>query len=212
MNNRANPEIYPYSYDDTKLFQTSTARLREITSLIGEVLEPSIWLGNAEAYSLSFTAFGFPVNKISRLEWECPEPWVFPRQTTEFGLCTSPGSVTSNMNINVELISPQISNSTTFSYTNFRKNWNAYRWAEAKEEVPSTSAYQYYPVVYIKKGALCAYFTIKAVGTVPERFETQAAYESFFSSPAFSGTLEEWNAVKETYPNAFVCNFLEEFE
>lgn len=201
MNNRANPEVYPYSYDNTKLYQVCTSRLRDITSLIGSELEPSIWLGNAESYSLGVTFWGFPVDKVSRLEWTVQEPRMFARQTTEFGLAeSSSGSFTSNLNVNTELVSPQISSSSSFSYTNFRKNWNAFRWAEAKEEVNST-AYQYYPLVYIKKGALCAYFTIKAVGTLPSSFATQTEYEQFITNPAFSGTLLEWNEVKNTYPN-----------
>lgn len=201
MNNRANPEIYPYSYDDTKLYQVCTSRLRDLTSLIGSELEPSIWLGNAEAYQLGITFWGFPVDKVSRLEWTVQEPRMYIRQTTEFGLAEgSSGNFTSRMNVNVELISPAIDASGSFSFTNFRRDWNAFRWAEAKEEVNST-AYQYYPVVYIKKGALCAFFTIKAVGELPESFQNQTEYENFLSNPAFTGTLEEWNAVKETYPN-----------
>lgn len=198
----ANPDIYPYTADDTLLVQFCTKRMSEITTLIGEELEPSIFLGsNKDVCNTSIVGIGYSVNPtaVSAVEFN-------KRYNSMFGLARGANtSYYGTYEWNGTPINTHACSSSSFGYNTQRKNYNAQRWTD-KETVWNTTAYAYYPVTKLFKGGAVAYFNILAYKELPENgFNTYNDMVNWLNSSSnyFNGTLAGYKAVRETYPHIF---------
>ena len=198
----ANPDIYPYTPDDTLLVQFCTKRMSEITSLVGEELEPSIFLGsNSDVCNTSIVGIGYSVNPqaVSAVRFD-------KRYNSMFGLAR--GGTTSYYGTyewNGSPINTHACSSSSYSYNTQRKTYNSQRWTD-KETIWNTSAYAYYPVTKLFKGGAVAYFQITAYKELPQAgFNTYNDFLNWLNSSSnyFIGTLAGYQAVKETYPHIF---------
>lgn len=202
---RANPDVYPYVNDDNLLVQFCSKRMREITTLIGEELEPSIFLGSVRyishmCVSTMFVGIGYSVNppKVTAFETEL-------RDNTVFGLARAAAAVSGNFEWNGSPINTHSNKSSSYNFNFMRKQFNSQRWTD-KEDVWNTTGYQYYPCTKLLKGGAVAYFQIVAYKELPsDGFNT---YNDFFnwvssSSNYVVNTLEQYQNNKETYPNIF---------
>ena len=196
----ANPDIYPWTPDDTKAYQLSNLKLSEMTDLIGRELDPSIFIGKCPSGKYGAHMMGFSWTYIERLEWGVNPAKVISIPSKYFGLA--------NVDTSGSWINPETRTMLATSATNrnplrlLRETWNTRRWATAKEQLVYASSYAFRPVVKLNKGACVGYLTIYARKILPSSFETQSAYNAW-KNDKFRGTLEEWNAQHETYPNIY---------
>lgn len=208
---RANPDIYNYTPDDSLLVQFSGSRLREITSQIGEELEPSIWLGEVryiahQCVSTTICGIGATFDSanttltIDGMETEI-------RTNRIFGLCRdganpSAGTMVYPFNTADHTFHGQ-ANFNIWNPSTKRENQNSLRWTD--KETVNTSHYNFYPMTKLFKGGAVAYFTIIAYKELPDNFASLAAYSTWWDNAnnRWSGTPEEYDAVKETYPNVY---------
>ena len=199
---QANPDIYPYEPDDTLLVQFCTKRMREITTLIGEELEPSIFLGSSnDVCDTSIIGIGYSVQPpaVSAVRFT-------KRHNTMFGLAR--GGTASYGGIyewNATPINTHACSTTSYSYDTQRKTYNSQRWTD-KEQVWSSTNYAYYPVTKLFKGGAVAYFNIVAYKELPENgFATYNDMVNWLNSSSnyFNGTLSGYQAVRTTYPNIY---------
>ena len=145
----ANPDIYNYTPDDTLLVQFSASRLRELSTQIGEELEPSIWLGETKQYkcvSTTVTGIGTTYDSAnSKMVLDSLENDV--RTNTVFGLCrayTAPAVSTTIYPANWYTASMYPINSLTWDCGTSRVSANACRWTD-KEAAPY-APYAFYPM------------------------------------------------------------------
>lgn len=204
----ANPDIYNYTPDDNLLVQFSGSRLRELTTQIGEELEPSIWLGetkNIKCVSTTVTGIGVTYdNTDSKMVIDSLENDF--RTNTLFGLCrayTAPAVSTTVYPVNWYTISIYPDNSLIWDFGSSRVSANACRWTD-KESAPY-APYAFYPMTKLFKGGAVAYFEIVAYKAIPTTFNTYNDFISWLnnSSNRWEGTPEGYEAVKETYPNVY---------
>ena len=201
----ADSAIYPYTPDDSKLFQICDKRMREITSLIGEELQPSIWLGEVTnpAYKcVSTTLMGiggtcYPAWHYDAIEWH-------RRSNTKWGLCTDYNLqyYLNSFEWNKQMITMRSNKSTAFNWSFAREQFNSQRWTN-KDSVYSADDYGYRPIVKLNKGSAVACFVVGAYKDPPDNFVDFNAYYSWVTNPSsyWNGSPEAYESVKTTYPN-----------
>lgn len=195
----ANPEVYPWTPDDTKAFQLCDKTLAQMEDFYGRELDPSIFIGECPSGKLGANLLGFSWEYIGRLEWGVNPVKVISKPSAKFGLA--------NLTASGYVLNPYTQTLLGFTSTNknplrgVRNSWNTARWATAKETI-ATNSYGFKPVVKLNKGACVGYLTIHAKKDLPSSFETKAAYNNW-KSLDFSGTLAQWEAQKETFPNIY---------
>lgn len=204
----ANPDIYKYTPDDTLLVQFSASRLRELSTQIGEELEPSIWLGETKRYkcvSTTVTGIGTTYDSAnSKMVLDSLENDI--RSNTVFGLCrayTAPSVSTTIYPVNWYTVSINPINSSYWDCGSSRVDANACRWTD-KESAPY-APYAFYPMTKLFKGGAVAYFEIVAYKAIPTTFNTYNDFISWLnnSSNRWEGSPADYEAVKETYPNVY---------
>lgn len=205
----ANPNVYNYTPDDSLLVQFSGSRLRELTSQIGEELEPSIWLGEARYIShqcMSTVIHGLGLNWTgTKMTVEGYEHEV--RNNRVFGLCRNyPGSMVTVYPINGTQ-APIVSCDSLWGGAGTKRvDFNSERWTN-KENLTGNSwdNYGFYPLTKLFKGGAVAYFQIVAHKEIPRAFNTYNDIFTWFNTSGniWIGTPEDYEAVKETYPNVF---------
>lgn len=195
----ADPNIYPWTPDDEKAYQLCDKTLYEMSEFYGRPLDPSLFMGSCPSNKIGIHVLGFAWDKPFRLEYDVKPVRVFSRTTSMFGLANG---TSSGYKINPDTLALQnFSASNKDPLGGQRGQWNARRWATGKESVTSND-YSFKPVMKLNKGACVGYLTIYAKKELPSSFESSSAY-STWKNQNFSGTLEEWNAQKETYPNIY---------
>lgn len=211
----ANPNVYNYTPDDSLLVQFSGSRLRELSSQIGEELEPSIWIGEAryiahQCMSTTVVGMGFSWDDTNQhLVLESNEKDV--RTNRIFGLCRDYGLPAVSATIypvNNYTFSIGSNNSLLWNFGSARQSANSARWTD-KESVLSTP-YKFYPMTKLFKGGAVAYFTIVAYKELPSSFATYADFQTWINTASnrWEGTPEDYENVKETYPNVYDIQML----
>lgn len=205
----ANPNVYNYTPDDSLLVQFSGSRLRELTSQIGEELEPSIWLGEARYIShqcMSTTVHGMGLHWTgSKMTVESYESDT--RNNRVFGLCRSfPTSMLTVYPINGTQSKLVPCDSLLGGAGVERHDFNSERWTN-KEALAGNQLddYAFYPLTKLFKGGAVAYFQIVAHKEIPRTFNRYNDIFTWFNTSGniWIGTPEDYEAVKETYPNVF---------
>lgn len=200
----ANPNIYPYTPDDSKLFQICDLRMHQISQLIGSELETSIWLGEITnpAYNIADTTL---LGIGAHLDPPHIDDVKFSRRSNKFwGLCTDYNIqyYLNNWQWQKQFVYMSSNNSDATNWSFQRERFNSERWTD-KETVYSTDDYSYKPIVKLCKGAAVAYFTIGAYKEVPDTFTTFNDFYNWMTNPAnyTNVTPEQYQNVKATYPN-----------
>lgn len=196
----ANTEFYPYTDDPTAGYQLCTKTLANLTDQIGNELEPSIFLGGSSPLRTMFIGMAWEAVDTNTLQYVHTEIKTF--SSRRFGLCDNSSSFgTGEYHTNADSYNPVYPGTlSSISHGTRRRNFNNERWT-VKESI-TTSWYNYHPVVKLLKGCCVGYISIKAVKPLPLEFATLADYNSW-KGDSFSGTLEGYLEVKDTYPNIY---------
>lgn len=196
----ANTEFYPYTDDPNAGYQLCTKTLANLTDQIGNELEPSIFLGGSSPLRTMFIGMAWEAVDTNTLQYVHTETKSFASK--RFGLCDSASTFgVGEYHTNYDNYNPVYPSTLTgLAHGTRRRNFNNERWT-VKESV-TNSWYSYHPVVKLLKGCCVGYITIKAVKPLPLEFATLADYNSW-KGDNFSGTLEGYLEVKDTYPNIY---------
>ena len=204
----ANPDIYNYTPNDDLLVQFSGSRLRELSTQIGEELEPSIWLGemkNVNCVSTTVVGMGFSWDsEFNHLTADSVEYDV--RTNKLFGLCrdyATPAVATTVFPVNGASISIHPADSLKWHSGNKRVEGNSCRWTDKESAI--SAPYAFYPMTKLFKGGAVAYFLITAWKQMPLSFATYNDFLTWVntSSNSWIGSPQDYENVKETYPNVF---------
>lgn len=196
----ANTEFYPYEDDPAAGYQLCTKTLSQLTDQIGNELEPSIFLGGSSPLRTMFIGMAWKAIDTNTLQYVHTETTTFPSK--RFGLCDAASNFgVGEYHTNYDNYNPVYPGTLTgFAHGTRRRNFNNERWT-VKESI-TNSWYNYHPVVKLLKGCCVGYITIKAVKPLPLEFATLADYNNW-KNDSFSGTLDGYLEVKDTYPNIY---------